>query len=91
VIAGLKWPPEMWPTAETMTAITSPFASATPTTPGSPLGAAAITAPAPTKMSANAPTNSAVPRRKASVSTAEKVVGASDSNPPRAAVDDFRK
>jgi hypothetical protein len=31
VIAGLKKPPEMRPTADTITAITSPFANATPT------------------------------------------------------------
>ena len=28
MIAGLKWPPEMWPTAEAMTPMTSPCASA---------------------------------------------------------------
>ena len=28
VTAGLKWPPEMWPSAQTMIAIASPFASA---------------------------------------------------------------
>jgi hypothetical protein len=29
VTAGLKWPPEMWPTAETITAIARPCANAT--------------------------------------------------------------
>ena len=34
VTAGLKCPPEMCPTADTITAIASPNASATPTEPG---------------------------------------------------------
>ena len=59
VIAGLKWPPEMKPNAETKTAITRPCASAT-----SVRVRAKATEPAPTKISANVPMNSAVPRRK---------------------------
>ena len=59
VTAGLKWPPEMKPSAETNTAITSPCASATSVS----VRANAIE-PAPTKMSANVPTNSAAPRRR---------------------------
>ena len=34
VIAGLKWPPEMWPRFETMIPIARPFASATATMSG---------------------------------------------------------
>ena len=62
--AGLKCPPEMCPTAEAMTAITNPCANATPTRP-EPV----MIAPAPTNVSAKAPTNSAALRRKTSPST----------------------
>ena len=79
VIAGLKWPPEMWPTADTMTAIAKPCASAMPTSP-SPVAVSAApcanaaaksfvkvrVAPAPMKMSVKAPMNSAKPRRRGS-------------------------
>ena len=64
----MKWPPEMWPTAETMTAITSPCAKATPTSPPA-VAANVSTAPAPTKVRAKAPTNSAVLRANQSRST----------------------
>src|SRR4051794_40324648 len=60
VTAGLKWAPEMWPTAETMTPIARPCASATPTSvrlPGTPTTDAI--APQPTKTSVKVPTNSA--------------------------------
>src|SRR6266508_1186503 len=64
VTAGLKCPPEMCPTAEAMTAITNPCANATPTRP-EPV----MIAPAPTNVSAKAPTSSAALRRKTSPST----------------------
>src|SRR3954451_10513391 len=67
VIAGLKCPPEMWPTAETMTAIARPCARAMPTSVGSWMPAADMIEPAPTKISVNVPTNSATPRRIGSV------------------------
>ena len=66
VIAGLKWPPEMCPTAETMIAIARPCARATPTRR---LLWMKTIEPMPTKISANVPTNSATPRRRASYST----------------------
>lgn len=59
VTDGLKCPPEMKPTADIITAITRPFASAM-----SVSVRANATQPAPTKMSANVPTNSAAPRRR---------------------------
>ncbi len=65
VTAGLKWPPEMCPTAEAITAITSPCANATPTSP-----APTAIAPTPMKIRANVPTNSATRRRPASCSIA---------------------
>ncbi len=58
VIAGLKNPPEMNPTATTMTPIANPFASARS------VGVRAYAAPPQAmKSSANVPTNSATPRR----------------------------
>ena len=57
VTAGLKCPPEMWPTAETMTAITSPCAR-----PTSVSVRAADSEPTPMKISAKVPTNSAEAR-----------------------------
>src|ERR671934_893831 len=65
VIAGLKWPPEMWPRFVTMIPIASPFASATATMSLPE----AIPAPPPMKMSVKAPTNSATPRRTGSSCT----------------------
>jgi hypothetical protein len=53
VTAGLKWPPEMWPTAVTMRPIARPLASAWPST-----SAPSSAEPAPKKISANVPTNS---------------------------------
>ena len=55
MIAGLKWPPEMWPRFETMIPIARPFASATATMSW-PL---MMPAPPPMKISVNVPTNSA--------------------------------
>src|SRR5712691_95511 len=89
VIAGLKWPPEMCPTADTITAIAKPFASATPVSvkpprDGSCCGSGenatttAMIEPAPAKTSANVPTNSAMPRRSGSWSIAANVRAASD-------------
>ena len=63
--AGLKWPPEMWPTADAMIAIARPWASATPRMP---LDANMID-PIPTKISVNVPISSATPRRRGSYST----------------------
>jgi hypothetical protein len=51
----------MCPTADAMTAITSPCANAAPVSP-----APTAIEPAPTKMSANVPTNSATARRSGS-------------------------
>ena len=59
VTAGLKWPPEMCPTAEAITPIASPCASAI-TVRFPPC--VAMIEPAPTKISVNVPTNSAIPR-----------------------------
>ena len=59
VIAGLKWPPEMWPRFDTMIPIARPFASATATM-SCPL---TMPAPPPMKISVNVPMNSATPRR----------------------------
>ena len=58
VTAGLKWPPEMCPTAVTISPIASPFASACPTR-----SAPCSAEPAPKKISANVPTNSAASLR----------------------------
>ncbi len=58
VTAGLKCPPEMCPTAVTMSPIARPFASAWPTRL-----AAASAEPAPKKISAKVPTNSAASLR----------------------------
>jgi hypothetical protein len=65
VTAGLKWPPEMCPRAETMMARMRPWAAAT----ARRLPPLVMTEPAPTKVSAKAPTNSAALRRKESSST----------------------
>src|SRR3954449_2703407 len=69
VTAGLKCPPEMCPRAVTMTARMRPWAIATPRRSPPPV----ITEPAPTKMRANAPTNSATDRRRFSPSTARRL------------------
>src|SRR5947209_17708594 len=66
VIAGLKWPPEMCPSAETITAMASPCAIAMPISEGSWMALAVTIEPAPMKISVNVPTNSATPRRSAS-------------------------
>src|SRR5271154_4632773 len=63
VMAGLKWPPEMWPSAQTMMAMARPLASAMPRSP-SAFDAwgyqSTQDAPAPKKTRANVPMNSAV-------------------------------
>src|SRR5580692_10392678 len=63
VIAGLKWPPEMWPSAQTMMAMVKPKARAIPRSP-SAFDACGYqsthAAPAPKKTRANVPRNSAV-------------------------------
>ena len=66
MIAGLKCPPEMWPNAETMIAIASPCASATPISAVSWIPAAVTIAPAPMNVSVKAPTNSATARLRES-------------------------
>ncbi len=57
-MAGLKAPPDRWAICETITAITNPCASATPTRSSCPLRYK-MTEPAPKKISANVPTPSA--------------------------------
>src|SRR5438094_5409761 len=69
VTAGLKWPPEMCPTADAITAMARPLASATAT--ASPL--VLMNVPAAQKTSAKAPTNSATARRKASWLTGRRL------------------
>ncbi len=59
VTAGLRWPPEIPPVAETITAIVNPCASATPSKPMPIPGSLLWIAPTPMKMSANVPMNSA--------------------------------
>ncbi len=61
VTAGLKWPPEMWPTAYAIVSTVRPNASDTPTNPiPSPGKAAASTAlPQPPNTSHAVPRNSA--------------------------------
>ena len=79
VIAGLKCPPEMCPTADTITAIARPCANAIATrlrpdaVSPAPWANAAPNSfvvvrivPAPMKMSVNVPMNSATPRRSGS-------------------------
>jgi hypothetical protein len=77
----------MWPTAEAITPIASPCASAIAVRLPPPV---AMIEPAPTKISVNAPTNSANPRWSASRFTLRTLRGASDGsfegwslNPPR--------
>ena len=41
VIAGLKWPPEMWPSEVTMIPMARPYASAMPSNPDASLAVAA--------------------------------------------------
>src|SRR6476660_4719791 len=63
VIAGLKWPPEICPRAETMMAIARPCAMAIPDNPRLPApwrNWSAHIAPAPKKIRAKVPINSAV-------------------------------
>ena len=73
----MKWPPEIWPTAEAITPIASPCANATatsvnsaPTGPGKRakfrLWPSVRIEPAPMKTNVNVPTNSAEPRRSGS-------------------------
>src|SRR5919108_3697218 len=62
--AGLKWPPETWPTAVTMVPMASPWARATVTSPAPGVipviwFPAATMDPAPMKIRAKVPTNSA--------------------------------
>ena len=61
VTAGLKWPPETAPSAETSTASARPWASATPTSPPlvSPVCWPSTTAPIPTKKKRKVPIASA--------------------------------
>ena len=66
MIAGLKWPPEMYPSAQTITPIASPLAIATPIRVVSWATPAAAAAPAPTNVSVNAPIDSATARRRVS-------------------------
>ncbi len=69
VTAGLKWPPEMWPTAYAIVKTVKPKARATPTNPiprwGNP--AASTAAPQPPNTSQNVPKNSATTRRDISI------------------------
>src|SRR5262245_3713382 len=74
VTAGLKCPPEMCPSAVTMIARMRPCAMATPSR--SP--PAVMIDPAPTKMSANAPMNSAIDLRRTSPSTGRRLVARPD-------------
>ena len=62
VTAGLKWPPEMWPTAYAITTTVSPKARATPSqpTPTSELVVARTAVPQPPKTRTKVPRNSAV-------------------------------
>ena len=78
MIAGLKCAPEMWPIAETITPIASPLAIATPISVGSWIWLAATAAPAPMKISVNAPMNSATARRRASSDTMRNLRSRSD-------------
>src|SRR3954452_4907366 len=75
VTAGLKWPPEMCPSAVTAIASASPFARATSSRLGSPAIVTDTPAPIPMKKKKNAPMNSATDRRTASS-------GSSQSMPP---------
>src|SRR5438093_4346622 len=63
VTAGLKWPPEIWPMAEIMTASTQPCASAIPTRPAfvtlPSMSCATQMDPAPMKHKAKVPMASA--------------------------------
>ena len=58
VTAGLKWPPEMWPKLDTMTASTRPWARATPRSEDAP-APAITTDPAPMNTRAIVPITSA--------------------------------
>ena len=78
MIAGLKWPPEIWPTAVTMTAIARPVASATSSVPASACGPMDMIVPAPANTSAKAPRSSTKERRHRSPSGG---VGPSISEP----------
>src|SRR5437764_5910550 len=69
VTAGLKWPPEICPTADAITAMARPLARATAT--ASPL--VLMNVPAAQKTSVKAPTNSATARRKASWLTGRRL------------------
>ena len=66
MIAGLKCPPEMCPSAHTITPIARPLAIATPIRVGSATTPEAAAAPAPMKVSVKAPTISATARRRVS-------------------------
>src|SRR5580704_17366460 len=63
VMAGLKWPPEMWPSAQTMMAMVRPYARAMPRRPRAFEAwgyQSTQAAPAAKKIRANVPRNSAV-------------------------------
>ena len=80
VMAGLKWPPEMWARAEYMTAKVRPWAAAMRRRfgPAAPWrNWSAQMAPAPKKTRANVPMNSAV-RRWGRLYMGEIVVEESD-------------
>src|SRR5688572_10211486 len=74
VTAGLKCPPEMCPTAEAITAITSPWARAI----GTSWPPEKRTDPTPMKINANVPTNSATARCNQSLDTVERLQSESD-------------
>src|SRR6266581_3884844 len=80
VTAGFMWPPEMLIVIDTMIAIPTPCASATPSGPilgvVGPLAATATTLPAPRKTKSSVPMNSAVSgRRSLDMAGGPRVVG----------------
>ena len=72
----------MWPSAQTITPIASPLAIATPISVGSWTTPAAAAAPAPMKVSVNAPMNSATARRRVSSDMAQ-TYDPGRTDPPR--------
>src|SRR4051795_9903203 len=74
VTAGLKWPPEMCPSAVTAIASARPLASATTSRLGSPAIVIETPAPIPMKKKKNAPMNSATDRRMASIGSSQSMV-----------------
>src|SRR6266581_6845190 len=84
VTAGFMWPPEMLIVIDTMIAIPTPCASATPSGPilgvVGPLAATATTLPAPRKTKSSVPMNSAVSgRRSLGINDVLEVVGRGES------------